>query len=108
MHPIFVNDKRLRPLVWLLASAASQIIAWWYPSYVAQRYPYANGDSRYFVLPSVIFIAGVVAAVSVFLIARRLGGHSRLSSAGIVLLGAVAAAVALAPVGILAVRMLSK
>jgi hypothetical protein len=108
MHQALINDNRVRPVVWLLASAAAQVIAFWYPSYVAQKYPYTDGDSRYFLLPSLIFAGGLVAAASAFLIVRRLGGHSRLSSAGVVALSALASAIAIAPVGIVFVRMFSR
>jgi hypothetical protein len=108
MHQALINDNRVRPVVWLLASAAAQVIAFWYPSYVAHKYPYTDGDSRYFLVPSLIFSAGLVAAGSALLVARRLGGHSRLSSAGVATLSALASAIAIVPSGIILLRMLSR
>src|SRR6266850_8538936 len=90
-------DNRLRPVAWLLAAAAAQVIAFWYPAYVANRYPSSDHDGRYFVLPEIVFAAAVVAIFSVVILLRRLRGHSKLSIAGLAALAASACAIALWP-----------
>jgi hypothetical protein len=91
-------DNRLRPLVWLLAAATAQIIGFWYPFYVANRYPSSDHDGRYFVLPEIVFVAAGVAIFSVVILVRRIRGHSKLSSAGLAGLALTACAIALWPV----------
>jgi hypothetical protein len=97
MRLSWTADNRLRPVVWLVAAAAAQVIAFWYPFYVANRYPSSDGDGRYFVLPEIVFGAASVAIVSVLFLFRRLGGHSRLSSAGAAAFAIAASAIALWP-----------
>ncbi|SRR6266581_6237591 len=90
-------DKRLRPLAWLWASDAAQAVAFWYPYYVAHHYPSSDGDGRYFILPEIVFAAATVAVLSILILLRRVTGHSRLSSAGVVALATVAGVIALWP-----------
>jgi len=90
-------DNRLRPLVWLLAAAAAQIIAFWYPFYVANRHPSSDRDGRYFVLPEIVFAAAAVAIFSLVILFRRVRGHSKLSTAGFAGLAFAACAIALWP-----------
>jgi len=83
--------------VWLLAAAAAQIIAFWYPFYVANRYPSSDRDGRHFILPEIVFAAAAVAIFSVVILLRRIRGHSKLSTAGLAGLALAASAIALWP-----------
>lgn len=101
MQAHILQDNRVRPLVWLSGSAAVQFIAYWYPAYVARRNPSADGDGRYFILPAVVIGAAAVAIAAGYLLMRRLGGHSRISTAGVSLLACIAAVFAFPPACIL-------
>src|SRR2546430_17071248 len=97
MSSSWTADSRLRPLVWVLAAATSQIIAFWYPFYVANRYPSSDRDGRYFILPEIVFVAAGVAIFSLIILLRRIRGHSMLSTAGLAVLAPAACAIALWP-----------
>jgi cell division protein FtsW (lipid II flippase) len=97
MSSSWTADNRLRPLVWLLAAATAQIIAFWYPFYAANRYPSSDRDGRYFILPEIVFVAAGVAILSVVILFRRTRGHSKLSTVGLAGLALAACAIALWP-----------
>ena len=90
-------DNRLRPLAWLLAAAVAQVIAFWYPCYIANRYPSSDNDGRYFVLPEIVLVAAGIAILSLFVFLRRIRGHSKLSNAGLAGLALAACVIALWP-----------
>lgn len=96
MRLALATDNRLRPFMWLLASAGAQVITFWYPDYVAHKYP--SPDSRYFILPEVVLGVGVVAAVSLVLLLARLFRHSKTRSIAIAIIATVTGAVALIPI----------
>jgi hypothetical protein len=104
MSSSWTADNRLRPIVWLLAAAAAQVIAFWYPAYVANRHPSSDNDGRYFVLPEIVFAAAVVAIFSLFILLRRIRCHSKLSTAGFGGLALAACAIALWPAWRILVR----
>src|SRR5438045_1721180 len=97
MNSSWIADSRLRPLVLLLAAAAAQIIAFWYPFYLADHYPSSDRDGRYFILPGMVLVAAAVAIFSVLTLSTRVRGHSKLSTAGFAGLALAAAAIALWP-----------
>jgi hypothetical protein len=99
------KDDRFRPTVWLLAAAAAQVIAFWYPDYVANKYPSSDHDGRYFILPHAVFGAGFVAVASAIWLSRRLRRHSWLSSVGVVIVCSAAAIITLVPTVILFRRL---
>lgn len=99
--------KQMRPLIWLLGAAVAQLIAYWYPSHVAQRYPSPDGDGRYFVLPAVVFGAGLIAVVTCFCLLRRIWDYKGLINGGIILVAGWAALVALTPPCLLMWRILT-
>jgi FtsH-binding integral membrane protein len=96
MRLSLTTDNRVRPLVWLLASAAAQIISFWYPTYVAAKNP--SPDSRYFILPEVIVCAAVVAVVMLVLLVTRTSGRSKIGSAAVFGVAGVLGCIALLPV----------
>src|SRR5262245_6595241 len=99
------REWRLRPLGWLLSSAAAQFVAYWYPWEVARANPSPDGDGRYFVSPTIVFGAAAVGAVSVLILLRRIGGYSRTSRPGVLLVACMAAIVALLPACLLLWKM---
>jgi hypothetical protein len=97
MSSSWTADDRLRPVVWLLATAAAQVIAFWYPAYIANRYPSSDHDGRYFVLQEIVFPAAAVAIFSVGILLGRIKGHSKLSTAGLAGVALTACAIAIWP-----------
>jgi hypothetical protein len=97
MQASVTKDTRIRPLIWLLASACAQIIAFWYPRYVAGKYPSPDHDGRYFIMPEIIVGVGVVAILSASALVWRLAGHFWLGNVFVLIVGAVGATIALFP-----------
>src|SRR5207245_7997746 len=101
---VLVRDKRMGPIVWLLAAACAQGIAFWYPAYIANKYPSSDGDGRYFIVPEIVVGTGVVALACLVLLVRRLVGHSRTGNAAVLVFAVVVNVIALFPILKLFVR----
>ena len=95
---VILKDNRLRPIIWMFAAACAQVIAFWYPYYVAHEYPSSDGDGRYFILPELVFGAGLLGLVCLFLLMYRLRGHSRSGNAAALLSVSIFAVIVLFPV----------
>jgi hypothetical protein len=85
------NDGRVHPLVWLFASAYLQFNAFWRP------FSKIDAQGSYYVSPKKIIYVGVVGVAALVFLSCRLRGHSRLSTAVVLLLACIAGAYTLFP-----------
>ena len=85
------KDGRMHPLVWLLASAVLQFIAFWHP------FSKIDAHGSYYVWPEFIVCVGMVGVAALVFLSCRLRGHSRLSTAVVLLLACVAGGYILFP-----------